>query len=227
MPINYTVQQGDCVSSIAFQYGFFPDTIWNHSANASLKELRKDPNILLPGDVVVVPDLTFREESCATDARHKFVVRGVPALFRLQVFDGTTPRASQKYSLTIDQKLFQGVTDKHGVLMVEIPPDAEKAHLVIGPDVYDLDLGHLDPVTELSGIQARLNNFGFDCGPADGQLTDRLRLALRIFQSLFGLERTGEPDQATIQKLEELHDRVSDFPPDNSQAPASDLDYDE
>lgn len=227
MPINYTVQQGDCISSIALQFGFSPDTIWKHPANASLRQLRKDPNILLAGDVVVVPDLALREESCATDAQHKFVLQGVPAQFRLQVFDGTTPRARQSYKLTIDGKPFHGVTDAQGVLKVDIPPDAKKGHLVIGSEVHEFDLGTLDPITELSGIQARLNNIGYDCGPPDGKLTDRLRLVLRIFQSMFGLERTGEPDNATIKKLEEIHDRVSDFPPDKSPAPAEEFDDEE
>jgi Putative peptidoglycan binding domain len=222
MPINYTVQQGDCISSIAFQFGFFPDTIWQNPANADLKQLRKDPNILFAGDVVVVPDKILREECCATDASHKFVMKGVPAVFRLQVFDGTTPCASRKFRLVIDGKVFEGVTDSHGVLVVDISPDAKKGHLTIGSSVYVLDLGTIDPITEISGVQARLNNIGYDCGPPDGRPSDRLRRILRMFQSQFGLQRTGEPDDATIKKLEEIHDRVSDFPADNSPVPAGD-----
>ena len=56
MAISYQVKEGDCLSSIAFEQGFFPDTIWNHSNNAVLKEKRKDPNVLMQGDVVFVPD---------------------------------------------------------------------------------------------------------------------------------------------------------------------------
>lgn len=46
MPL-YVVQKGDCLSSIAFGFGFLPDTLLNHPANAGLKQKRKDPNILL------------------------------------------------------------------------------------------------------------------------------------------------------------------------------------
>jgi hypothetical protein len=39
---KYTVKQGDCISNIAFKYGFFPDTIWNDSKNSKLRQDRKD-----------------------------------------------------------------------------------------------------------------------------------------------------------------------------------------
>ena len=35
---KYTVKQGDCISSIADKYGFFPDIIWNDSKNSKLEQ---------------------------------------------------------------------------------------------------------------------------------------------------------------------------------------------
>jgi N-acetylmuramoyl-L-alanine amidase len=85
MPVDYKVKSGDCISSVAFEHGFFWETLWNHSKNSDLKHKRKDPNILKTGDVVYVPDLTLKQESRATEKRHKFKVKGVPAKLQLRL----------------------------------------------------------------------------------------------------------------------------------------------
>ena len=57
MPITYTVVQGDYVSRIAAQQGFAGySKIWNHPNNAELKNLRQNPEVLYPGDVLFIPD---------------------------------------------------------------------------------------------------------------------------------------------------------------------------
>lgn len=83
MPI-YTVKQGDCVSSIAKEHGFFWETLWNLGANAELKNKRKDPNILEPGDELEIPELRKKEEDRAPEAKHTFKRKGVPAKLRLR-----------------------------------------------------------------------------------------------------------------------------------------------
>lgn len=62
---KYKVKQGDSICSIAFEHGLFPDTIWNDAKNSSLKQERKDPNVLYPGDVVYVRDKEEKQASCA------------------------------------------------------------------------------------------------------------------------------------------------------------------
>jgi hypothetical protein len=63
MAIDRRVHQGDCLNSIADETGFFWETLWNHASNDSLKQQRRDPNVLEPGDVVHVPDKTPKQES--------------------------------------------------------------------------------------------------------------------------------------------------------------------
>src|SRR5438552_1759525 len=101
MAINYQVQQGDCISSIASEHGFFPDTIWNHPNNVRLKEKRLNPNALMPGDVVFVPDLRLKEVRGATNQVHKFRVKNTPAKLHLQFMFQGKPRANVPYTLTI------------------------------------------------------------------------------------------------------------------------------
>ncbi|HUA57267.1 MAG TPA: hypothetical protein VML19_00835, partial [Verrucomicrobiae bacterium] len=83
MAFSYEVQDGDCIGSIAFSRGFDWDTLWNHPENAALKAKRRDPNILLAGDIVYIPDLSLRQQPCATDERHTFQLKSIPANLQL------------------------------------------------------------------------------------------------------------------------------------------------
>ena len=67
-------------------------------------------------------------------------------------------------------------------------------------------LGHLAPVEEISGVHARLCNLGYAAGAVTDSMTDELRTALRHFQRDCGIEETGEPDEATQEKLKEAHE---------------------
>lgn len=258
---NYVVKQGECIDSIAFENGFFWETIWNHAENSALKQKRKDPNILLAGDEVFIPDKEEKKESCATEQRHRFRRKGVPAMIRIRLLEeplpdegpadaGTDeeetpvmgeeevdedvptpskpsepsgpsetsepsqqqreePLANEPYEIIIDGKSYTGRTDEEGALSVPIPPNASRGQLWVGEEpgrrLYELDLGHVDPVSEMTGVQQRLNNLGFDCGAVDGRCGPRTRRALERFQQRHGLSETGEPDDQTRQRLTREH----------------------
>jgi len=203
---NHTVSQGECISSIAWQHGFFPNTIWNDPANAALKSARKDPNVLFPGDVVFIPEKQSKQADAATEKKHTYVLKGVPAKLRLRILDGDVPRANVNYKLSIDGKWFEGTTDGDGKLEHTIPPGAQTGYLLFEGDVpIRLALGDMDPVDTISGIQGRLRNLGFDCGAIDGNLSPRLEAALKAFQQKHGLTVTGQADEATKNKLKEIH----------------------
>jgi hypothetical protein len=214
MPVYHTVKDGECLSSISYEYGFFYETVWNHSANAQLKNKRKNPNTLCPGDVVVVPDKREKVQQKPTGEMHKFQLKNAPALFRLQLFESDVPRADQKYEFTIDGVLHKGSTDSRGYLQVSIPPNAHGGFLVIGPDgaEFDISFGIVQPTDEVAGVQARLMNLGFDCGGVSGMMDDETKQALMNFQLAYGLPATGAVDAATKAKFEELHDSVNQMP---------------
>ena len=213
MPVRKVVRDGDSVIKFSEHYGFAAETIWSDAANADLKKVRPDMNVLVPGDVVVIPDKKLKQEKRPTGKRHRFRRKGVPAIFRLQLFDGDWPRKNQKYQLTVDGQQYEGTTDDKGVLEQYVPTTAAEGQLVIGTDqaTFTLKFGFLRPASDLAGVQRRLTNMGFVCDNTDGDMTDQTTEAIMAFQAHFGLKQTGELDDATLDKLEHVHDDVSKF----------------
>ena len=213
MSVNHQVKQGDCISSIACEYGFFPETIWNHPNNARLKEKRQNPNALMPGDIVFVPDLRFKEVRGPTGQVHKFRLKNTPAKLHIQFMFQGQPRANIPYTLTIDGKIVSksnDATDSSGFVSCSIPPDARQGTLMLldGESIeeYSLSLGYLNPVTELNGAKQRLQNLGYYKGGIDEELDDETKDAIRDFQKAAGLNQTGELDSVTENKLKQIHD---------------------
>jgi len=207
---EYVVESGDCISSIAFQHGFFWKTIWDWPENAELKQVRKDPNALLAGDCVTIPEKRPKEDDAATEKLHKYKLKGVPARLRLKFLDDDKPRAGVKYIVWIDGKAHEGKLDKAGMLDLPIPPDAQKAIIRLADDEknqMEVNLGSVDPITEVSGVQGRLNNLGYDTGPVNNRFGPQTADALRRFQQQEGLQVTGKIDQATRDHLQKVHDK--------------------
>jgi hypothetical protein len=204
---NYVVERGDCISKIALDHGHFWKKLWNHPNNAELKQTRKNPNVLLAGDQVFIPALEPKEETCATEKSHKFVRKGEPSKIKLVLISGGEPRKDQDYVLDIDGKFKRGKTGSDGSVEFTIPGNARSGKITVGPDKEEfvLELGGMDPVEELSGVQARLNNLGYDCGGADGEMTPQTGASIRRFQKDNGLKETGEADDQTRAKLKEVH----------------------
>lgn len=199
------VKQGDCIHSIAYAHGFFPDTIWNLPENAELAQLRKDPFVLQPGDEVVIPDLRQRVESIVTNERHRFVRRGIPLSVRIQLLLGDTALADAPVDVEIDGVHRELVSDSEGWLEIPITPTARRAVLTFEDgDSFELQLGHLDPIDTITGVQGRLRTLGLYSGALDGQMGEATIDALRRFQLAQELEPTGEADDPTRAKLQEL-----------------------
>lgn len=204
MPLKYTVQQGDCISSIAFAYGFWPDTIWEHPDNSELRAKRNNPHVLFPGDVVVVPDKRETARKKPADARHRFRRKGVPSLLRLQLLENGLPREKLPYTLDVAGRVSRGVTDTEGRLVEWISPAAFEGKLVItDSEQYSLQIGHIDPAVEPSGALDRLVNLGFLRSEQDDEAT--LAAAVEGFQKFYRLNVTGRLDPPTLAKLDALH----------------------
>jgi len=211
MPIEHIVQQGDCVASIAEQYGFVDwNTIYNDGLNAAFRRLRPDPHVLLPGDRLFIPDKEIKNESCQTTMVHTFQLARKEVRLRIVVRDvDGVPLGGKKYKLTVEGEVHEGVLPANALLNRPIPPDAIEGELKVWceddfPDYADtwvLKLGHLDPVEDLTGVQARLNNLGYDCGPVDGINGPRTQAAVRAFQKDHGMDIDGIPGPKTQAAL--------------------------
>lgn len=204
MPRNHVVVLGDCIASIGYQYGFFPDTLWDAAENAELRKLRKDPNVLSPGDVVAIPDKRVRTEAAVTDKLHRYRRKGVPERLRIQLMLGEQPRSEEAYAIEIDGVVVaEGLTDADGQILVPIVPNARSGRILMknGQEQIELQLGHLAPIDKLAGVQMRLQNLGYYSGPLDGEMSVDLQEALVCFQVDHGLEPAPELDDATKAAL--------------------------
>ena len=76
MPVTHTVQAGEYMELIAKQAGFSDyKVIYDDASNAAFKAARPNPDILFPGDKVIIPDRDPGADAAATDKKHKYVLK--------------------------------------------------------------------------------------------------------------------------------------------------------
>jgi hypothetical protein len=208
----HVVQKGECISTIALANGFRDfRAVYDHADNAHLRKKRPDPNLIHPGDEVAIPEREEKAVSVATTATHKFVLHVPTRVLRLVlVADDGAPLRSIEYVLRVRGEERKGTTDGGGMLKETIPTSATHAELETEDRIWQLSIGHLNPVEDtpdlgVSGLQARLRNLGYVVGPVDGLFGTRTRAALQAFQGAHGLKINGRLDDATRAKLREVH----------------------
>lgn len=168
----HLVQQGEYLAMLAHQYGFVNyRTIWDASENAALKNERKNPNILYPGDELFIPDHEIREDSRPTEKRHTWQKDSQDLKLRIVLTDlKNKPMQGLECVLTVDGDSKEIITGGDGKLPKDIPDNAAGGKLLDkgkpGKELrlqrnFPLKIGHLDPVDKLSGQIARLNNLGY------------------------------------------------------------------
>jgi N-acetylmuramoyl-L-alanine amidase len=207
---HHEVTQGETTVQLALAAGHHWSTVWQHGQNASLRQLRKHHNVLFPGDRLFIPAIRPRQVSKPTDATHQFVRKGIPEKFNLQFLDyDNKPLANAPYVLTLDAFASTGNLDPDGWLRVFVRPDVRSGRIEVGPHgslaACDLNFGHLDPLSTLTGVQARLRNLGLYDGPIDGETNDLLKEAIRAFRLAENLPEGDEIDDDFRQRLETTH----------------------
>lgn len=203
------INQGEHVSRIAKEEGFDSyQKVWQEPDNQSLRDLRRDnPNVLFPDDRLFIPEREQRTESGETEQRHRFRLKASTLKLRvvLRTVDGT-PICDTDCVLLLNLERIPLTTDADGMIEREIPKSTEDAKLIV-PEMdleFDLKIGHLDPIDEVSGERGRLSNLGYFAGYSREEET-QLRWAVEEFQCEHKLPVTGQYDDATQAKLEEVY----------------------
>jgi hypothetical protein len=207
MSESHVVKQGEHLSRIAEQCGFVDyATIWNYPANSELKQKRKTPHVLHPGDTLVIPDSEQKKEPCATGQVHVFCVNRNKLALHLRLQDPTwTPIGSEACDLGVEAQQHRLTTDGDGLIRLGIARSAEQAHLHFGDFEAPVLIGHLDPIDTVSGQVGRLNNLGYRAGPLDGSDAQLLRSAIEEFQCDHQLTVDGICGPKTQAKVKEIH----------------------
>src|SRR5438552_2032144 len=98
MPTQHTVKAGETLSSIAQQNGFRDwNTIYNASENAAFRKKRPNPNLIVPGDIVMIPDKKSKTVPVSSGQPLKVKVLPVvpqTAEFQLGFFDQNEPNVA-------------------------------------------------------------------------------------------------------------------------------------
>ena len=222
MPTQHTVKQDEHVAGIATKHGIEDyNLVWDFPDNADLKQLRENPFVLFPGDVLTVLDREEKSVTRPTGAKHRFVIQVNRIKLRLKVLTlGQDPAAGAPCKLVIEGGARADLTtDGAGIVEKAIARTDKQGKLVLGDADFSLRIGALnpmpgdpeaDPISQTpgnkdSGWAQRLTNLGYVVPPADDRDADELRSAIEEFQCDHGLGVTGEQDAGTRAKLLEIH----------------------
>ncbi len=209
MALSHTVEQGEFLSKIALNYGIDDyRLIWNHPENVVLKTKRKNPNILLPGDSLFIPDAQHKEAAILTGNRHHFRLISMQLKIRFKLNDVSARALADKAcDLEIEGVKSQLTSDAEGLLEQTIRATDENAQLlIVEQDKHiRIHIGHLDPIEERTGQVARLNNLGYGGGHMSGQDEGQYLMAVEEFQCDHNLKVDGICGDRTQAKLVEIH----------------------
>jgi hypothetical protein len=211
----YVIRQGDYLTKLAHTNGYDADTVWKHAKNKELRERRSDPNTLLPGDILWVPEPTPARRlavKSGTDNRYTARIPKMPVSVRLQL--GGEPLVKEPFRiLGVGPDPIEGATDEHGWLKAEVNVHVREieVELTARDKTLRVRVGDMDPLNTVSGVKKRLTHLGFyqpskigvdNDDAADGHA---LVSALKAFQQQRGLEPTGKMNEDTAKALSGHH----------------------
>lgn len=214
---THIVAKGETLWRIAQQYGFTESkSVYQHPANAAFRQQRPNPNLICPGDQINIPQAKPVSELKSLGRTHTFIQPDTEKeTLELKLQSGALSCAGKRAVLTIGKQRIDTVVGEDSVLRMDLDPNtsAENGQL----ELYDhpddekpsyqsqLNIGHLEPIESLAGIQARCNALGFPCGVVDGIMGAKTREGIQQFQQAHDLSVDGEHNQALQDKLQDVY----------------------
>jgi hypothetical protein len=180
-PRWHVLQRGECLATLAQRNGLpgWHD-IWEHPANQLLRQRRKTPNVLLPGDRVAIPPPQTHELVRAVDATHRIELRAAAKAISVRVRNVRGQLLKHAaWSMFGDNRevpLAQGSTDAQGLAHATLPAGVSSVLLVTEAPAmaWTLQLGalHAAPDQEQdtaarAGLTGRLQGLGFAADDAE------------------------------------------------------------
>lgn len=210
-PAPYVVRQGDYVQKLAFAHGFDEDKVWNDPKNAALKDQRKDPNLLLPGDVIHFPRAKREGQPIAKGTTNTYKAKVPTTKVHFTFEDAKGPLAGEAYVIEGLGAPVEGTADGTGKVEIEAPVHVREVRITFTKRglIFPVSIGDMDPIDELSGVRQRLQHLGYLQPAPDGfseeAAAHRDQEAITAFQRTKGLPPTGLLDDATRSALDEAH----------------------
>lgn len=188
---KHVVVEGDRMSKIAHQHGYKDYKLLYLAQPDSLRKKRPNPEILMPGDEIVLPDKIEEKHSAKDKKAHKYEEDTALPEVRVKLLSAGTPLADRTFTVMADPAPSTGATlgtvksDGEGAVKFHVEPATKKVTLACAdpPFVIVLRLGHLRPVTEPGGVEQRLDNLNYrvpaapPAAPADSEAEKKAKAA--------------------------------------------------
>jgi len=160
----YIIRQGDYLAKLAYKFSFDAEAVWNDPKNAELQKLRPNPNILLAGDILYIPDpapVQAGTKSLTSGTTNSFASNCPTVPVTICFLDASL--ASHPYTVNELPQLTGLTTGTDGTASFEVPVTMQAVTLVFtsGGTTFNCQTGNLDPINTLSGICQRLQHLGY------------------------------------------------------------------
>ncbi len=215
----HKVKQGEYLSLIANKYQISDWRKLYNYQDDEFKRQRPNPDLIYPGDKLLIPELEHKQKEVHTDQHHRFRLFDAGDWIKVRLRDSEDQSlVDLPYKLTFTgcNREYEDDTGMDGIVHHPIPPSARQAILEVWGQSDDpnptccwqLSIGELDPMSDrtLSGTQARLNNLGFKCGVTDGKNGPKTTAAVEKFQEKHkNLTVDGIAGSKTREQLEKVY----------------------